>query len=117
MKLAETTLNPKFSEQLRTANGRRRERIVSFDTVQEFRDQKIDSHESWNGGTVCNSYRYPACMTVVVARVHRGRLYARANVRNAKGTGCGDVIHGNRWVGPTTAAGLRAAQFHYIGDV
>ena len=115
--LSQTTLNPEFAEQLNTANGRRRTRTVSFGTVQEFRDQRITSHESWNGGTVCNSYKYPASMTVVVARVHRGRLYARADERNAKGTGCGDVIRGEKWVGPTTAKELKAARFVLIGEV
>ena len=113
-KLSETTLNPEFSRQLDAANGRRRVRTVSFSAVPEFHG--VTSHEAWNGGTVANAYGYPASMTVVVARVHRGRLYARADRRNANGTGCGDVIHGGTWIGPTTAAGLRAARFVLIGD-
>lgn len=115
MKLTDATLNPEFANQIREANGRRRERTVSVGIASEFHDVK--SFQSWNGGTVPNSYGYPALMTVVVARVHRGRLYARANKRSASGTGCGDVIHGGKWKGPTTVKGLREAGFVLIGDV
>ena len=107
----------KFAEQLNAANGRRRERTISDEEAAEMLSE-VSGCCSWDGGRVANSYRYPASTTVVVARVHRGRVYARADCCGATkgGTGCGDVIRGGSWVGPTTAKELKAARFVLIGD-
>ena len=105
----------KFAEQLNAANGRRRERTIDSDDAESMLSE-VGEFESWDGGRVANSYSYKAYTTVVVARVHRGRVYARADCCGATkgGTGCGDVIRGGKWVGPKTAKDLKAARFVLI---
>lgn len=105
-----------FPEQLTAANGRRRERTIDMDDAETMFGE-VDDFESWDGGRVANSYKYAAYTTVIVARVHRGRVYARADCRGAKGgTGCGDVIHGGKWIGPRTAKELKKARFVLIQE-
>lgn len=109
--LTETAKLDAISAALNAANGRRRERTCDLTDVSYL----ISGDAAFNnrdGGRVANAYKYPATTTVVVVRKHRGQSFVRVNERPAKGgTGCGDVIHGNRWIGPTTAKGLRDAGF------
>lgn len=86
-------------QQLKAANGRRRERTIELEQMERAAADLTDGEfELLLGGTVANSYGYAAKQTaVLVFRIH-GFALAIIRVANAKKgcSGFGDIIHGNR---------------------
>ena len=71
--------NPKLSEALRQANGRRRERLLTLnEVVAASIDLRPGQHIFLHGGHVASAYRYPAVATGAVVWIPRKKRLPRA---------------------------------------
>lgn len=110
---------------LEEANGSRRVRTLDWAAIRHLIEGATDKHDGWchwlNGGTVCNSYDYPARTTVAAVAQIDGKTYLGIGVGGARSSKGSPSIAWPEWRGLDQAKSgrrlekLRAWVDHHIG--